>query len=285
MVRDTMCWDKILSRCAADNLAKLAASTVDVAFVQLDILETGARERANYQSLRAIASVNFNLLHALVRKSGFEVRGADREVSSWGGFKKTMVPGDVTRITFSNVSDLKGYTVAAVGTAVDVVHFVNKNNNLGLEIIDRDRNGVSLNDATAMTMVQKGEVAAMFTISGWPHGMLREASADNKDLITVNFNLAPAPKQQIVTVDYDSLGVRGTKLLGIPNLIVAQGYEEGTPGYNNVKKFADCLMSKWKVLRNTRGNHPGWKEASDPTNTYGWPKFAGGGVTAAAEKK
>lgn len=270
----------------ADNLIRMAKGDVDVALVQLSTLEDSAKERPAYREYRAIASINANLLHGLTRKGGYTFTGPSKTVDG-GWFKKDkVVAGESRHFEPTNMTDLKGQTVAAVGTAAQVLNEINNANKLDMIIRDRDPDGNALDDAKAMQAVREGKVVAMFTVSGWPFGMLKKASPENAGLTTINFNLAPtSTKQQIVTVDYDSIGVVGAKFIGVPNLLIAQGYEKGTPGYNNVVKFQNCLMSNWKNLRNTRGAHPGWKEATDPSNTYGWPKFEVSSSSVSSTKK
>lgn len=268
----------------ADNLSRLAKGDIDVAFVQLDTLENAAKERPNYQEFRALASVNSNLLHGLTRKGGYVIEGESRMVSSWGGLKKDVVKGESRKVEVANMTDLKGFPVLAVGTAADVLNDLSKANGLNLNVIDRGPNGLPLTDADAMKLVAEGKAFVMFTVSSWPHGFLKEATPGNATLTTINYNLAPGAKQKIVTQDYEALGVRGAKFLGIPNLLISQGYEKGSDGYNNVVKFRTCVMGQWKNLRNTRGMHPGWKEASNPEDTHGWPKLVEGASPAKPKK-
>lgn len=116
MARDmqTVCGATVALRSVAStgglqNLSSLSSSEADLGIVQLDTLRDMKSGDENIQALQAVMPLHNNLLHVLTLSAGSEVG----EMTVLG--KK--IPGTGSKVIFRKFSELKGLTVAVVGSA------------------------------------------------------------------------------------------------------------------------------------------------------------------------
>ena len=236
-----------------DNLNALSTNDVDIGFTQLDTAMYMQNGDENIKDLQALMSVNYNFLHILVNSNGYTVTS-----KSWGGLKK-----DEKVYVVTKASELKGLTVAAVGSAQLMGRKINSMMNLGMNVID------ATTDDKAFDMVRKGEAHAMMTVSGWPSGPVKKLSTTS-GLTMIPWDLASSTPYVVKSVNYANLGVYNINILGVPNLLMTRPFK-GSKGLE-VSKLKACLKANLQDLQEGNGQ-PAWKEIKDPENVFGWVKF------------
>jgi TRAP-type uncharacterized transport system substrate-binding protein len=239
------------------NATLLAANQADLGFVQIDTLQSLKQSDENIAALLAVMPANANLLHIVVRTDGFSIEG-ERKL----GFLWRQAPA--VRL-IAKFSDLKGLPVALVGSAQLVGRLLEKRFAHGMRFIDVDT------DEQALDKLRTGEVAAMFSMSGWPSGTLGELKRESRFTL-VPFDLSPEPPQRLIRKNYPNLGVFNNVFLAAPNLLVSRPFKaDGTKG-GQVARLKACILRNLDTLQEGSFD-PAWKELTNPNESYGWHPF------------
>lgn len=249
-----------------DNLNSLSTNEADVGFAQIDTAMYMQGGDENVRDLLAVMSTNFNYLHIIVSSNGYVV-----ETKAWGGLKK-----DQQIVQIRKASDLRGLTVAAVGSAQLLARKLNDSLNMGMNVVDAG------SDNAAFDMIKKGQAHAAMSVSGWPSGPVSQLSS-NGGLTMVPWDLMANMPYSVKPLNYKGLGVYNVNSLAIPNVLMTRPFK-GSKSMD-VAKLKSCLKNN--LLNLQEGSYqPGWKEVKDMDNVYGWNKFTpAASATAVATKK
>lgn len=256
---------------ALDNVTAMSTKEADIGFATVDTWATMKGGDENIAALQAVMGLNFNYLHVVTAAKGFEVQGQ----AKYGG----LVKGDKSVVVIQKFSELRGRKVALVGSGQLLGRLLDKQGGYGMSFVDADT------DAQALDMVKKGQVAAAFTVSGWPSGALRGLKQDS-GLTLVPFDV-PTGNQiyQVRSINYKGLGVYNNNALAIPNVLLTRPFKGEKQG--EVTKLRQCIVAKLQDLQ--EGDFmPAWNEIKSVDNTFDVPKFvpvSSGAPAAAAKKK
>lgn len=248
---------------ALDNVTALSTKEADIGFATVDTWSTMKQGDENIAGLQAIMGLNFNYLHVVVASRGFEVQAA----AKYGGFVK----GEKSTVVIQKFSELRGRKVAAVGSGQLLGRLLDKQGGYQLQIVDVD------SDAQALEMVKKGQVAAVFTVSGWPSGVLRGLKQD-AGVTLVPFDVPTGnPIYQVRQVSYKGMGVFNNNALAIPNVLFTRPFKGEKA--SEVSKLRSCITANLQNLQ--EGEYaPAWNEIKSADNTFDVPKFVGTSAAA-----
>ncbi len=249
------------------NLTLLSASEAELGIVQVDVLQQMKSGDSNIAELQSVMPLHVNLLHVLALKTGSRVG-----IQTLFG---TPVPLTGNLAVMRKFSDLKGMEIAVVGSAQLLGEVLNKQLGYGMNLLIAD------NDDQAVTMLQAGQVQAIFTLGGWPLPSVRSHKASG-GLVLVEYDLEPRAPYVAVKRNYNDLGAFNLTFLGVPNLLVTRPFKPGGATGSRVSALQRCLRLHLDELQ--EGSYqPGWKEIKDVTTSYGVPAWRGD--TAVAKSK
>jgi TRAP-type uncharacterized transport system substrate-binding protein len=249
------------------NLTLLSASEAELGIVQVDVLQQMKDGDANIGELQSVMPLHANLLHVLALKAGSRV-----DIQTVFG---TAVPLTGRNAVLRKFSDLKGMDIAVVGSAQLLGQVLNKQLGYAMQLLIAD------NDDQAVTMLQAGQVQAIFTLGGWPLPSVRSHKASS-GLVLLDYDLEPRAPYVVVKRNYNDLGAFNLPFLGVPNLLVTRPFKPGGATGSRVSALQRCLRQHLDELQ--EGPYqPGWKEIKDVMASYGVPAWRGD--TAVAKSK
>lgn len=250
-----------------DNLTTLSTKGADVGIVPIDALKQMAGGDENIQALQVVATLNSNYLHVIVKADGVTYAGEKK----WG-----IIAGENKTVRITRFSDLKGQTVAAVGSAQLLIHQLNKQLGYNMRIIDAD------SDAAAFKMVQDSKVLATFSVAGWPHGALKNLKQDS-NLTLVPFDAPLTGPYVVKPFSYKSLGVYNVQALSVQNVLVTRPFSGGAK-IAQVAALKRALAENLSDLKDGKFE-PGWNEIKSLDSPVEWAKFSGGAAQVAKKSK
>ena len=249
-----------------DNLNALSTKDAKVGIAQLDTAKLLSSDD-NIAGLQAVMPLHTNYMHIVTLASGFNVAGAKK----WGGLRD----GDPVLVKVVNFSQLRGMTVAAVGTTSAMVRQLNSQLGYGMTIKDVGT------DDEALGKLKKAEVAAVFTVAGWPHGALKDLKSDS-NLTLAAFDVSVNGPYVVKGLNYKGLGVYNVNTLGTQNVLFTRPFKGEAAG--QVSALKSCIARNLVKLQ--EGNYePGWNEIKSVDAQVDWPNKFQGGATPAAKKK
>jgi len=260
------------------NLSLIAANEAELGIVQLDTLkEMMAGGDEALQSLQAVMPLHGNLLHVLVLAEGSKVDAVKLPLLG------KMGAGSATR--FDKVSQLRGRTVVAVGSAQLMARSIDAQYRLGLQLLAAD------NDADALRALRAGQAEAVFTLGGWPLPAVAQHRAGS-GLMLADFDLQANTPYAVATRSYPNLQAYNLRFLTAPNVLVTRTFKAGGTAWKRVAALQRCLATHLDELQEGR-YQPAWKEIRDVRASHGLPLFgvavaestAAAGSNAAARAK
>lgn len=226
-----------------ENLTVLSNKKADVAIAQLDTIKDMAPGNENIAALKAVAVLNYNYLHVLTVASGYTI-AQGRE---WYGAKKAD-----HRVQLQKFSDLKGKRVALVGSAqlmaVALQQRALKDYNMQFVNVATDKE--------AAAMVASGQVMAMMTVSGVPHGFV-ESLNQSSNLTVLPFDEDVGGVYVVRKLNYPNINVYNRKALAVPNVLVTRDF--GGQKSAQVQKLNQCLLDGLQDLKDGE-YEPAWNE-------------------------
>ncbi len=240
------------------NLSLLSASRADIGMAQVDTLESMKAGDDNVRLLQAVMPLHSNLLHVVSLATGSTI-----EVSTLLG---RSVPGTGRRVVVQKFSELKGLSIAAVGSAQLMATVLDQQLGYGLKIENVDT------DDQALAKLRAGQVQAVLTTVGWPSPVISRLQPDAYRL--VEYDLKPAAPYQVVKRNYQNLRALNHPFLAAPNLLLSHSYKTGGVYFKRVAALQRCLLQNLDDMQEG-GFHPAWKEIQDPTQAYGVALFRG----------
>jgi len=237
-----------------DNLNALSTKDADIGFVQVDAWADMKNGDENIAALQAVMPVNSNYLHVITAANGFSVVGEKKF-----GFMK----GDSKQVVISRFSELRGQTVALVGSAQLLGRKLDKQLGYGMQFVD------AKDDGSAFEMVKQGTVAAAFTVSGWPSGtvkVLTQASG----LTMIPFDAPIGEPYKVKPLNYKNLAVYNSNALGAPNVLVTRPFTGQRA--SNIATIQSCITQNLSELKEGKFQ-PAWNEVSANSSTGGITPF------------
>lgn len=243
-----------------DNLDLMSTNKVDIGLVQVDTWYDMKNGDQNIADFKAVMPVNFDYVHFLVPANGVTTQGAKK----WG-----FLPGETKTVYFTKVSELRGRSIALIGSAQLLVRKLDRQLGTGFQFVD------VANDAAAFKMLQSGQVAAVATISSWPSGTVGNLKQSD-GLTLIPFDLPASTPYFVKSLNYKNLGVYNVNFLAVPSMILTRPFTTSKAG-GEVDKLRSCIQKNLVDLK--EGSYePGWKDVSNVNETYGIPAFRASSV-------
>lgn len=265
MIRDmqTVCGamapvQSVASTGGLENLSLLSASEADLGIVQVDTLRDMKGGDENIQALQAVMPLHNNLLHVLALSQGSRV-GA---MTAMG----VPVPLSGTTVNVRKFSDLKGLSVALVGSAQLMGQKLESQLGYGMKFL------VAENDDEALALLRANKVQAVFTLGGWPLPTVARHTVAN-GLVVVEFDLTPQSPYVTVKRNYQKLDAFNRTFLAVPNLLVTRPFKSTGAMGRQAGTLQACLRQRLDELQEGR-YQSAWKEIKDPDNTYGVTRYS-----------
>ncbi|MCU0922322.1 MAG: hypothetical protein MUF16_18670 [Burkholderiaceae bacterium] len=263
------------------NLSLIAANEAELGIVQLDTLKQ-MKEGGDdaLQSLQIVMPLHGNLLHVLTLAEGSSVDVVNLPLVG------AKVPFTGSTIRFDKVSQLRGRTVVAVGSAQLMARSIDAQYRLGLQLLAAD------NDADALRAVRSGQAQAAFTLGGWPLPAVAQHRTGS-GLMLADFDLQDSAPYAVVTRSYPNLQAYNLRFLAAPNVLVTRPFKADGTAWKRVAALQRCLAARLDELQEGR-YQPAWKEIRDVRATYGLKSFgtvaestatAGTGAVAGARQR
>lgn len=232
-----------------DNLNALSTKEADIGFVQVDTWNTMKNGDDGIAALQYMFPTNYNFLHVLVNANG----QYQPDTSTMG---KLMKRGSTVYV--NKFTDLRGKTVAVVGSAALLGRQLDKQLGYGMRFVDAP------NDKAAIDMVKTGRVAAMLTVSGWPSGVVNSLSQSD-NITMVPFDAPIGEPYKVKPLNYKSIAVYNSNTLGVPNALVTRPFTG--PRAQQVAALRSCILNNLTELKEGK-YQPAWNEVN-PSGTVG----------------
>lgn len=200
-------------------------------------------------ALQYMFPTNYNFLHVLVNANG----QYQPDTSTMG---KLMKRGSTVYV--NKFTDLRGKTVAVVGSAALLGRQLDKQLGYGMRFVDAP------NDKAAIDMVKTGQVAAMLTVSGWPSGVVNSLSQSD-NITMVPFDAPIGEPYKVKPLNYKSIAVYNSNTLGVPNALVTRPFTG--PRAQQVAALRSCILNNLTELKEGK-YQPAWNEVN-PSGTVG----------------
>ncbi len=239
-----------------DNLNTLSIKKADVGIVPLDALKKMAEGDTNIGSLQVVATLNSNYLHIVTASNGYTVQGPK---------KYGVLKGDTRSVRITRMSELRGATVALVGSAQLMVRQLDKLLGYKMRFIDVD------SDEAAFKKVQSGEAYAAFTIAGWPHGQITRLN-QSSGLTLAHFDVPAGSPYSVRPFSYKNIGVYNVQALAVQNVLVTRPFSGSKIG--DVAALKQMLVRELPELKDGE-YEPGWNEIKSVDSKVDWARFEG----------
>jgi TRAP-type uncharacterized transport system substrate-binding protein len=208
----------------------------------------------NIAALQNVMPLNNNYLHIVTAVNGFTITSEK---------KFAFLKGDTKQVVINRFSDLRGHRVAVVGSTALLGRQLDKQFGYNMQFVD------AKDDAGAFEMLKKGQVAAVFTISGWPNGIIKTLSqADG--LTLVPFDASVGEPYKVKPLTYKNIAVYNNNSLGVQNILVTRPFSGERA--NKVAALQSCIMQNLTELK--EGSYqPGWNEVNVNSTITGMTAF------------
>jgi hypothetical protein len=244
------------------NLQMLSANEAELGLVQIDLLHKLKDSDANVATLKAVMPLHANLLHVITLAEGSLV-----DFWTWP-WTEIRVPFTGRKVVFGKYSELRGRTLALVGSAQLTAQMLEEHRSFELRLLSVD------SDEQALAMLRKGEVQAILSLAGWPMPVLARQTGGT-DLKLADFDVVPRVPYKTVKRNYQNLGVLNLTMLAVPNLLVARPFNAAGRQGQRVSALQSCLLQQLDELKDGR-HQAAWKEIGDPADTQGWRRWEAG---------
>jgi hypothetical protein len=129
-------------------------------------------------------------------------------------------------------------------------------------------------DEQGLAKLNAGQVAAMFSTSGWPSGPVQKLKRDS-GLRLIQFDMAVQPPYQLVKKNYENLDTFNHAFLAAPNLLVTRPFSASGTNGRAVSMLQTCIQKNLVNLQEGQFE-PAWRDVKNLTDTFGWSRFIGG---------
>jgi TRAP-type uncharacterized transport system substrate-binding protein len=253
--RNAVPMQEIVTSGGLENLMTASNKKADVFMAQLDTIKDMSAGDETIQSMKAVAVLNYNYLHVLTAAAGYTF-DQGRE---WYGAKK---PPQIIRVT--KFSDLKGRTVALVGSAKLMAQTLQKNylKDYNMKFVE------AKDDDEAARKVLSGEAQAMMTVSGAPYKWVSKLTTAG-NLTMIPFDEDASGVYSVRKIKYPNINVYNMKVLASPNILMARDFA-GVKA-QQVNALYSCLKAKLQDLKDGE-YEAGWNEVN-PAAVVDLPRF------------
>jgi uncharacterized protein len=137
---------------------------------------------------------------------------------------------------------------------------------------------INVDQITAMQMLNKGELAAVVSVSAKPSRFVSEIEAGtNLHLLDVPYDEslgALYPPATIAATDYPKLlpPDRTVNTVAVGTILAAYNWPKGSERYKRIARFTDAFFTNFEKFREPQ-RHPKWKEVNLSAETPGWTRF------------
>jgi TRAP-type uncharacterized transport system substrate-binding protein len=235
------------------NLNMLSANEAELGIVQVDTLKEMSNGDENIRNLQSVLPLHANLLHIITSSEGSMV--------GTSSIKGLRIPGTGSLVVIRKFSELKGVSIAAVGSAQLMGQSLERQMGYGMKFVVAD------NDDQALSLLKAGQVQAIFTLGGWPLPTVARLKTAN-GVQLVDFDLEPRSPYLVVKRNYQNLDAFNFNFLGVPNLLVSRPFKVGGTLSNKVVALQSCIKHHLDDLQEGR-YQPIWKEIKDTSANYG----------------
>jgi TRAP-type uncharacterized transport system substrate-binding protein len=245
-----------------ENLTTLVDKGATVGISQIDTWQSLSGGDEAIGRLKGIVSLNSNLMHIVVSQAGYKKETGKEctEKKLLGGCKTEK--SVFQTIVISSDKDLKGLTVAAVGSAQVLARtYLNKKLNLELDVKDVDALGGKSGDVRAFEMLKAGQVQAVITMGAYPSGpvgLLKQSDG----LALANFTQTVGGGYKVVKKNYKGLGAFNVPFLAVPNILWARPVDPNGPIGQQITALKSCLTTNLKRLQDEDGFESSWADAT-----------------------
>jgi TRAP-type uncharacterized transport system substrate-binding protein len=137
---------------------------------------------------------------------------------------------------------------------------------------------VQVDQATALSQLKSGDIAAILTVGGRPIKALTDLAGEGR------FRLVAIPYEPVLqdiylptklnSIDYADLVGAGDTIptLAVGTLLTAADAPEGSPRYRKLQRFSASFFSNFAALRDP-ARHPKWREVNIAARVSGWTRF------------
>lgn len=228
-----------------DNLDILSNKKADVGLAQLDTIREMSGGNESIAALQAVAVMNSNFLHVLTARDGYTIKGERK----WG-----VLPGKTEQYVIRNFSDLKGRNVALVGSAQLLGRALGQRQfkDYNMHFVDAS------SDKEAFEWARTGQVQAVFTVGGVPHGAVSELKADDR-LTLVPFDVEIGGLYSVRKINYKNLGVYNRPALAVQNVLLTRPF--GPAKAAQIAELRQCIADQLVNLRDGEYERA-WDEVS-----------------------
>lgn len=248
LVKVPMC--EVITAGGLDNLNSLSTKEADIGIAQIDTWMDMKNGDENIAALQYVMPLNSNYLHVVAAVAG--VQGEKKF-----GFMK----GDTKFI--NRFSDLRGQTVAVVGSAQLLGRKLDKQLGYNMQFID------AKNDGEAFEMVKKGQVAAAMSLSGWPSGTVKQLTQAS-GLTLVPFDAPVNEPYKVKALNYKNIAVYNVNSLGVANVLLSRPFT----GQRAANVAAIQAGIKRNLTELKEGNYqPAWNEVNPNAAVAGMTPF------------
>jgi TRAP-type uncharacterized transport system substrate-binding protein len=235
------------------NLNMLSANDAELGIVQVDTLKEMSGGDENIRGLQAVLPLHANLLHIIASNEGSLVGATD--------IKGLRIPGTGNKVVIRKFSELKGMTIAVLGSAQLMGQTLERQVGYGMKFVVAD------NDEQALSMLKNGQAQAIFTLGGWPLPSIARLKTSS-GVQLVDYDLEPRSPYLAVKRNYQNLDAFNFNFLGVPNLLVSRPFKSGGAMSNKVATLQSCIKHHLDDLQEGR-YQPSWKEIKDTSVNYG----------------
>lgn len=239
------------------NLGMLSANEAELGMVQVDTLNEMSGGDESMRSLQSVLPLHANLLHV--------ISSADGSLVGATVLRGLTIPGTGDKVVIRNFSELKGMTVAVVGSAQLMGQTLERRLAYGMKFV------VAETDEQALNLLRQGQAQAVFTLGGWPLPSVSRLKT-GQGVQLVNFNLEPQRPYLLAKRNYQNLEAFNFSFLAVPNLLLTRPFKAGGSMAGKVSQLQSCLRQHMDALQEGR-YQPTWKEIKDVSLSYNISPF------------
>lgn len=238
---------------SGENIDLLTGNKVKMAWVQSDMLfYTKMLDPNKVANIRALFPLYDEELH-------FISRAKQKTVGKFAAL------GIGDKVELTNLSDLKGKTLGAVGGSIISANIVNAKTGLNMKVVTFQKNQDLLN------ALVESKVDAILVVGGAPHAIPKTLDSSFR-LMAVNQEFLQ-PLSDVYTptkISYSNMGQVGVSTVSTSALAVTRVYSKKVS--DQLKKVQDCFHNTVDDLKDATGTHEKWQKI-DPNAKVKWPMY------------
>jgi hypothetical protein len=241
-----------------DNLNELSNKGAHIGIVGLDVFKGSKNEDDAVPLLKGVMPLGNSFLHILVLRAGYNT-GAERRCSGIVVAGKC-VGGDWDPIqtkVIKTENDLKGLTVAAVGSAQMVARkLLNSTMKMNLNILEM------ANDEDARAELKAGKVQAVLSYTTYPSGPIL-ALKQSDGFILARWESEVSGEYKTVKKNYRNIGSHGVTFLTSQIFLMARPVDPNGDMGQKITRLRACIIANLPKLKDGSEFGPNWVDVVD----------------------